>query len=429
MNPIDDAKRLRLQEEKKFIHKEFIEELARQLIDGLMGWANEKIFEPRGGRLSFDITLGPSNAGVTISPARPLHPRMEFRSSLISDIYADAFTFPIICRRLAKETETLNYFNAMEMFLDCRVRFTTPLPQLPKSNVAEIFQDICEAFVKRNLESRKDERQLQPDDVRCRFIMFELMLVWTFFHELGHVVQGHHLMRWGGTSRVCDDSFFEMEEGNAAPVEGAAPKKSKSALPPDLPAQARELMADAEATDLTLKYLVERGRLTFNVWYLLACSIGCMFQRFYANYPDHLTVSHAGHPHPLIRDRASQVLAVNWVADHLVATKSIQRREDAYMPMAYLNTRASLMTGMFRSSRIEKRSSPDRLPSYMDLLRNGGAERQAYFKTLMPDIERQLPFALKEHLIEMNVLEYWYGYMKAGADRATASDLEGLDSP
>lgn len=416
MNPIDDLKLLRLQEEKRFINNEFIEELAQQLIGGLVEWANKNIFVPRGGQLSFDMTLGPPNAGVSISPSRPLYPRMEFRTSLISDIYADAFAFPIICRRIAVETDTLNDFNEMEIFLDCRVRFTTPLPQLYESHVAELFRPICETFVKLNLEQRDDDRQLQSVDVRCRFIMFELMLVWTFFHELGHVVQGHHLMRSKGGSKVHGDGIFEMEEDAVIQTDSAhmnsASKDSSKTVPPDLPAQARELMADAEATDLTLKYLVERGRLNFNVWYLLVCSMGCMFQRFYSKYPDHLDLSHAGHPHPLIRDEASQLLGINWVADYLVASKNIKNRDEAFMPMTYLNVRASLMTGLFCSHRIEARESPERLPSYMGLLHDGEDQRRAYFKALLPEIERQLPIAVQAHLIELHSLEYWFEYTK-----------------
>lgn len=421
MNAIDGLKRLRLQEEKKFINNEFTEALAQQLIGSLVEWANKKIFEPRGGELTFEMTLGPPNAGVFVSPSRPLHPRMEFRTSLISEIYADAFTFPIVCRRLAMETDTLNNFNKMEMFLDCRVRFTDPLPHLHASNVTELFRPTCETFVRLIPENKGDARRLQPDDVRCRFIMFELMLVWTFFHELGHVVQGHHLLHSEGASRIHDDAFWEMEEVAVAQSDSAkmnpASQDANKAVPPDLPAQARELLADAEATDLTLKYLVEQRRLNFNVWYLLLCSMGCMFQRFYSNYPDNLNLSPKRHPHPLIRDEASQVLGNNWVADYLVTSESIKSREEAGMPLAYLNVRASLMTGLFRSHRVEKREGPEGLPSYMDLsFRDMGEQRRSYLKALLPEIEWQLPIIVKEHLIELHSLDYWFQHIKASAN-------------
>jgi len=426
VNETDDLKLLRLQEEKKYINTDFIEGLARQLIDELVHWATREIFTPRGGELAFEITLGPPNAGVAVSPNRPFHPRMEFRSSLIADIYADAFS--IVSRRLAEETDTLNHFNETERFRDCRVRFTSPLPELYESNVAELFRPVCETFVARNLKGRDDGRQLRPDDVRCRFIMFELMLVWTFFHELGHVVQGHYRMHSKGPSKVSEWGLLEIEDPapiHANHVGGIASATSGKGVVPDLVAQARELMADAEAMDLTLKYLVMRNRLNFNVWYLLLCSMGCMFQRFYTSYPANLQLSHARHPHPAVRDEASQLLGINWVADYLVASKIVQHREEGATPLTYLSVRASLVTGLFRATRIEKRDSPDHLPSYMGLIRDGVDQQQAYLRALLPEIERQLPMALEHHLIDMHSLGYWFEIIQATANVAGQVDSHG----
>ncbi|MDO8031906.1 hypothetical protein O3297_00630 [Janthinobacterium sp. SUN128] len=428
MNEIDDLKQLRLQEEKRFINNEFIEALAQQLIDSLVKWSNEEIFEPKGGKLSFEMTLGPPNAGVAISPSRPLFPRVEFRTSLISEIYADAFSFPLVCRRIGMETDTLKNFNDIEGFLDCQVRFTDPIPQLNESYVAEIFRLQCSTMIEVLGEQRERDHQIQANDVRCRFIMFELMLVWTFFHELGHVAQGHHLMHSGGKSKVHDYSFLEIDEvavdlNNSANM-SSVPQDAAKSVPPDLPAQARELMADAEAMDLTLKYLVKDRRLNFKVLYLLVCSIGCMFQRFYSHYPDNLDISSGRHPHPVIRDESSHLLGNNWVADFLVASKNIENRGDASMPMAYLSVRASLMTGLFRAHRIERRKNPEILPSYMGLLRDGGEQRRSYFSVLVPEIERQLPIAVSQHLIKLNSLEYWFQLFKASANREDSPDSQ-----
>ena len=419
MNQTDALKRLRLQEEKQHINADFIEGLARQLIDELVGWSNHEIFAPLGGELTFDITLGAPNAGVRLHRDRPFHPHMEFRSSLISDIYADAFSFPIVCRRLVQETDTLKHFHESdERFRNSRLRFDSALPSLHKANVAKIFRAVCAAFVEGNLAARSDDRQLQPDDVRCRFIMFELMLVWTFFHELGHVVQGHHHMRSEGPSLVSDSGYLEMEDPAPVQVNEARAVTAATAHKPepDLAAQARELMADAEATDQTLKYLALRGRLNFNVWYLLLCSTGCMFQRFYTGYPDSLELSRSRHPHPAIRDEACQLLGLNWVADYLIASKNISAREEAALPLAYLSVRASLVTGLFRSHRIEKRESEDKLPSYMRLISKDVEQHKSYLRTLMPQLERQVPIALRCHLIDTHSLRYWFGLVKGSAD-------------
>lgn len=81
MNQTDELKRLRLQEEKKYINTDFIEDFARRLIRELVGWANVEIFAQQGGELTFDITLGPPKAGVDVNPNQPFHPRMDFRSN------------------------------------------------------------------------------------------------------------------------------------------------------------------------------------------------------------------------------------------------------------------------------------------------------------------------------------------------------------
>lgn len=416
MSQTDDLKLLRLQEEKNYINNDFIEELARQLIDELVQCVNKEIFRPFGGELTFDITLGPPNAGVSIHPDRPNNACMEFRSSLISDIYADAFSFPIICHRLAEETETFKQFYETELFRDCRTTFNSPLPKLHQTDVAHLFRPLCEIFVKQNLERGGEERKLQPDDVRCRFIMFELMLVWTFFHELGHIVQGHHRMHLNRASMIGDGGFLELNDTTSTQsvLLDVASSAAGGLATPDLAAQARELMADAEAMDQTLKYLVIGGRKNFSVCYLLLCSTGCMFQRFYMSYPDNLKLSDAKHPHPAIRDEASLLLATKWLSDYLVVSKNVQNRDEAAIPLTYLSVRASLVTGLFRSHRVEKRDTSDRLPSYMELSYDV-RQRQSYFKALFPEIERQLPMVLEYHQIKMHSLQYWFELMRAAA--------------
>ncbi len=416
MNELDQLKLLRLQQEKQYINTEMIEALARELLDELVQWTNNEVFTPRGGELQLDFTLGAPNAGVYVPAASPFHPRMEFRTSLISDIYADAFTFPIVCHRISTETDSLSHFNQIEQFNTVPVRFVSPLPELHALNVAKLFRPMCEEISAQHLSRKHDRWTPQPSDVRCRFIMFELMIVWTFFHELGHAVQGHHRMHSKGRLSGFDWNYMEIEESvpfSAGDLGGATGRPGETE--PDLAAQARELMADAEATDLTLKYLVARNRLTFNVWYLLLCSMGCMFQRFYAIYPDNLDVSHAKHPHPVIRDETSQLLCMNWVADYLVANKNINSREASVMSLTYLSVRASLMTGLFRSQRIEKRDDSSGLPSYMALITNTDGQWKSYLRKLLPDIERQVPEALSYHLIELNSLEYWFQLIKAAA--------------
>lgn len=107
MNKIDQLKQLRLQEEARLLETDLVEEFARPILDGLVRWSNKNIFQDRGGELSLEIPLGAPNAGVTYKSIEPLKPVMMIYLSMITDIYRDAFAFPLICRRLVAETSTL----------------------------------------------------------------------------------------------------------------------------------------------------------------------------------------------------------------------------------------------------------------------------------------------------------------------------------
>lgn len=84
------------------------------------------------------------------------------------------------------------------------------------------------------------------------------------------------------------------------------------------------------------------------------------------------------------------------------------------MLLAYLNVRALMMTGIFRSHRIENLDDSRELPSYMQLLQDGRQGLIAYFQALMPHLEHQVPKAVANHLVEVNWLEYWFEHVKHG---------------
>ncbi len=410
----DELKKLRLEQESQYINQDFVEGLAVSLLTSLVARANLEIYGPRGGELSLSLEYGPPNAGVAVSAAAPFKPRIAFRRSLIWDIYADALVFPLVCRRIAQETDALKQLHEDEHFRVCRTRFDDAVPVLGESDVCEIFRPACEALIHDIEASRQDEKPPLPHEVRCRFVLFELMLAWTFFHELGHAIQGHYLMHGQSTAVGAEWVHFEMEEPPAEGGAAAAVESSVSSTAPDLASQARELMADAEATSLTLNYLGFQGRVRASTGYLLTCAIGCLLQRFYLNYPESLEISPGRHPHPAVRDESTQLLSSHWTTDFLVVRKQCPTREEAVMSLAYLNVRALMMTGIFRSHRIENLDDSRGLPSYMQLMRDGKQGLIAYFQALMPHLEHQVPKAVANHLVEVNWLEYWFERVKYG---------------
>jgi hypothetical protein len=280
VNEIDPVKQLKLQEELRYIETEEVERWSRLVLDDLVGWSNHHIFSPRGGALTLDIPLGPPNAGVKYISLEPLRPEVMIRSSMVTDIYRDAFSFPLICRRFVTDTENLQYLHQNPAFSEQTFLFSAGVPTLDINSVLTPLRPYCTAMIKAH--QAKIENRLESNDLHCRFVMFELMLVWTFFHELGHVVQQHYFLHSPSNSADRVDLFSEFDEEirDREMVEREGPEPSMS----DLRGQARELMADAEALDLALKYLLASGRLNFAMVYLLLCSISCMYQRFFANY-------------------------------------------------------------------------------------------------------------------------------------------------
>jgi hypothetical protein len=404
MNNIDQLKLLQLQEESRLIDAELVEEFARPVLDGLVGWTNEHIFSKLGGELSLELPLGPPNAGVGYKSNDPRRPAIMIRLSMITDIYRDALAYPLICRRLAEETDILASFHEDQLWQKAPFAFATAVPVLAPGHVHGDLSLMCETVAA--MHESRGESKIEANDVRCRFVMFELMLAWTFFHELGHVLQQHYKFRMAPGSLDNVDTFLELVED--PPHTDFADGEIARAPSADLAAQARELMADAEAMDLTLKYIKVTGRLCFPLIYLLHCSISCMFQRFYQNYTEDLNITNHRHPHPAVREEVSGRFLAWSICDYLVQKKIVPDQAAAALVVTYATVRANLFTGFFRAWRIEQRDETSGLPSYMRL--QSEAHRKGmlgYLKTLMPYIESQMADVQGWHLLQGNRLGSW----------------------
>lgn len=397
MNEKDTLKALRLQEEFQFINSDFVESLAKLILDELAGWANEKIFGPQGGELTYSITLGEPNAAIAQGAADPNRPHMEIRLRLLEEIYRDAFAFTVVSNRLATETDTLQTLHAIDPFKGASYVFEMALPTIKLEWVAPVLRHAC-LGVEDGLCDTQDKK-IGPNEVRCRFVMFELMIVWTFFHEIGHALQQHYVLR-GEENHVAnlDDVVMDWDLETELHVKGALAKpdlefadgKSQRGMP-NLSAQARELMADIEGTGIVLSYLIAGGRLNLETVYLLLCSLSCMFQRFYNGYEDNLQLAPLRHPHPAVRDEVAQQFILETVIQWLLYEKQVHSAEVALPPLLYLNVRSSVVTGIFRSHRIEKRDDWGTVPSYMKLLgQESREEMNSYINMLFPHIQKQI---------------------------------------
>lgn len=421
MSQIDDMKKSRLVQELSYLDKGFLEPLAKGLIESLVDWVNENIFLKHGGRLSFDFYFGAPNAKVKVNTASPLNPCVEFSYALVWAIYGDALAFPLVNNRIAKETRVLDLLHTDVDYRKIRSRIDEGCPVAHETDLLPAFK---EAFAELNANSdRAAFNGVSPSahEIRCQLIMFELMIVWTFFHEVGHAVQGHFKFREELSQIHGEWLWAEMEEPAAECIADPITLGSQQEkLRPNLAAQARELLADAEAIDLTLDYLARQGRLSERTIYFLTCATGCMFQRFYEHYPEILEISPGRHPHPFVRDESAQILIKRWVVIFLEAKQYVESKAEAILMLSYLVTHAWIMTSLFRAERIEKRADNSTLPSYMRLTecRKSG-ELANYIEALLPELQCQLSKVKEFHLRKVQTLDFWLFHLKAFTRRVT----------
>jgi hypothetical protein len=404
MNRIDHLKKMHLEEESLAIDDDFVDEFAKPILDALVIWSNQNIFSKIGGELALELMWGAPNAGVRYKSFTPLRPIIVFYRSLLKEIYMDARVFPIISRLLVDGTDMLAFQNE-EPWKGLPFVFSTGVPILLASHVNLELSAICEEFA--STYETESGGMLNSNDARCRFVMFELMLVWTFFHELGHVLQQHHRLKVSSCSTDKVDVFLEIPD--CAARTGFMADTTAESGTADLAAQARELMADADAIDLTLNYLRTSERLCFPVVYLLYCSISCMYQRFYRHYKESLHVTEHLHPHPAVRQEVSEAFLTLWIFRNLASMGESVDSENAKQVVAYHTARSTIFTGMFRSFRIEERTGESRLPSYMRLLveDNHQADLYSYLERLTPFVEAQIAKVREWHLMPENCMEEW----------------------
>ncbi len=377
---IDGLKALRIEHETQFINQELVEELASAVIQDLVAWSNEAIYNPLGGEISFKMpAVGPPNARAVTYLNEPYKPTIEIRLSMFLEIYRDAFTFPLISKRIERETSNIEQFHdAFGVGFDSRFMFKTGIPEFDSGSYKGVLNPYFRAFW--DVFKENSDERIEFNDVICRFIFFEIVTAWVFFHELGHLVQRHYMLKENdkGSSEV---EIVEIEE-------------DETRRNSDISGQAREVLADLEGLDLTLKYMQRKGILNQQSLYLLHCGVSCMYQRFYQGYETNLELTANAHPHPVIRNEFFHEYALHWMMRFLGGSL-----EQMAIPLTYISVRSSLMSGLFWAHRIEAFDG-DGLPTYMDL----SSENYSKQKTEYMDIIRSEIATVVDTVKEMHIL-------------------------
>jgi hypothetical protein len=217
--------------------------------------------------------------------------------------------------------------------------------------------------------------------------MFELMLSWVFFHELSHLIQCHYKLK----QNILDS--FEYYEINSEPTEISFKEQS------------REILADIEGLDLTIKYMQKEGFCSPNTLYLLLCSVTCMFNRFYdKGYSENFHKLKGAHPHPVIRDEFIHAYFCNLLGKitPLVWNQSI--RNSILLGYGYLTIRSSMAAGLFWANKYQKFDG-SKYPQYMELqMKTKSAESTKYKHHLRNQANEQLKIICGNHLYSNTAL-------------------------
>jgi hypothetical protein len=377
--------------EDECLHFGLMDQLAELVLDRLTSWANKEIYAPLGGQLTISTPLKESvNAGATVNRLSPLNPNIVIYFGMIKEIYRDALTFPIYSEKLVQSSENFKNKN-WDMFKGAKFQFETGVPTLKSQEISPI----CKIFSKPWIEEYKKRAASNPEfmsekrldviirTLPARFLMFELMLTWVFFHELSHLIQCHYKLKEGTSEKI------EHYEINGVP----------SKL--DLSGQSREILADVEGLDLTIRYMEREGFCGPNSMYLLLCSTTCMFNRFCGNgYLDKFHEVKGVHPHPVIRDDFIHEYFCLLMAKTTPFVWEPSIRESILLGYGYLTIRSAMAAGLYWANRYQNFDGKE-YPSYMSLqMTTRTKDAEAYKAELRRITQNQLEIITGEHLYD-----------------------------
>jgi hypothetical protein len=375
--------------ENSFIPNELINKLANVQLEILTKWANSNIYNKFNGELSFKIPWSDSvDAGATVYHKSIYTPKIIITQGMICEIYRDSFTFPIVSEQISSNSNNIETFN--QMFPDHTSKFETGIPTIKEEHKSKLVKMLT------SLANENKDYRLSEDIYTFRYTMFETLLTWMFFHELSHLIQMHYKLREDSKSSEAIE-FYEMEQ-------------SSDDQKKDLKAQGREILADLEGLDLTIKYMNANGSFSKETAYSLLCGIGCMFYRFYGKnvrYDDDLNLAKGTHPHPVIREEFVKSFFVKVISIYLSQLEQENKLIND-TNLTYITVRSSMMVGIFWSNRYhtQKGEFAD-FPSFMSMQsRQYDQKLQKYRQIILTSINEQIEPIINNHLVDDNVVKY-----------------------
>ncbi|WP_146221558.1 hypothetical protein [Serratia marcescens] len=378
--------------ERKCAPIDFIEPLAKMVLDDLAMWANDNIYSKHSGRLTYELPLdGNINAGCTSYSHSRYLTNITINLGMIQEIYIQSFTYPGYIKNLKRGNWDFNAID--DSFNDAEFLFEGGIP--PRVRASKTVISMVELYksIPENTNSMWTDEELI-----CRFTMFELMTSWIFFHELAHHVQGHYKIK---NEKKQSVTYHELDYSNNA--NNSNPVVAPNIIAYNIDQHAREILADLEGLHLTLRMMVRNDTLTPPNTFLLLYVQSSMFNVFYklseGKYVE-LDSIKVSHPHPVIRNKFVHALYVSVMSWDLDDEKYQDCRQSFRRGFEYYVVKSSLLAGMIWAMR-QPDYSPDTMPKFLKF--NDETEYVTdydYLMKLTSSAQRQSSIISTMHIID-----------------------------
>ncbi|HBX15585.1 MAG TPA: hypothetical protein DEF92_22875 [Leclercia adecarboxylata] len=371
---------------------DFIEPLARLVLDDLAMWANDNIYTKNSGCLTYELPLDENiNAGCTSYLDSRYRANISINLGMIQEIYIQSFTYPGYIKNL--ERGNWDFKAIDEFFSDAEFLFEGGIPPgVSPSDTVTYMVGLYKKIPDNSNSMWTDEELI------CRFTMFELMVTWIFFHELAHHVQGHYKLKNEKKESV---TYHELDYSNN--INNPSAEVRLGVIENNIDQHAREILADLEGMYLTLRMMVRNDTLTPANTFLLLYVQSSIFNVFYKlserNYAELNSVK-VSHPHPVIRNKFVHTLyisAMSWELDDDIYQ---DYRQSVSRGFEYYVVKSSLLAGMIWAMR-QPDYNPDAMPKFLKFSdETEFATDYNYLMQLTSSAERQSSIISTMHIIE-----------------------------
>ncbi|WP_104040189.1 hypothetical protein [Vibrio hyugaensis] len=375
-----DEKEVEKSYEDACITLDLVENFSGLVIDKLKGWANKEIFD---GGLEVEIPLNDAvNAGAVSFPDNPKKAKIIITMGMLFEIYRDSMVFPIYAEKLKRDTDTFSD-HLWRRFDSVPFKFAGGVPDLEDNELTAIGQLLVSAWKSANTKMagvNEEREQMLSRSLACRFQMFEFMIAWVFFHELSHIVQCHYKLKPGQNG---NGELYELNSDSLGSYSS----------------QAREILADIEGLDLTLRYLSREGVYNYKSFYFMLCAQTCMFNRFYSGkYDENYFSVKTTHPHPVARYEFVCHYFSSRLNNEVPLVFNDEYRMQKVIEIVYITTKSSIVSNLFWANRHESYEGGE-LTSFMKVQKKSETfVGKLYQKTIERNINSQLPTILENHL-------------------------------